>query len=231
MTEPDIDKALDSSDYFIKQSAIRDAGCTPANIDKALDDNIPPKNANISPNYFRNISILAIERQNASPANINKALNSTHPHVREKAASHQNANEDNINKALNDASGMVKLNAISNPNATPANIDKALDSNMFFVRYESIKHPNANEANFLKAWNQNHNNEVGSISEAQKTANTDMKLRILNHPRVTSAIIELALADDDLYIRLLAMRHPNATKEQKERASDDPELISYLLKK
>lgn len=117
-----LEKALNDPEHRVVYNASTNSNLSPEQIHKLLDyEHIdgPTASATISRN--------AVRHKNATPENIDKALNHESEAVRITAAQNPNASKDNITKAVNDKSPYVGRSAAYNTNSNADHIRSVIN--------------------------------------------------------------------------------------------------------
>ena len=174
MTEAEIDRALDSSDWHVRLAAILSTNATEANINKALDDI----------NYC--ICEAAAFHENATEANIDKALTLDNIY---NAICNPNATANNLRKAFKTGNMLTKLTILSQKN-----VDEDILLSVFSMK----------QATFLKINALNHKNVTEKVLEkAIKSKTIEVRALAARHPYATKKIKEKAANDAKLISYLL----------------------------
>ena len=117
------------NDWVVRAAAAQNPNCTPAHLDKALDDEHV---------YTKEY---AAHHPNATKENIDKALNDKSYNVRRSAALNPNATSEHLDKALSDKDWSVRTGVLDNPNCTKEHFDRALNDTAAIVSLAASKSP------------------------------------------------------------------------------------------
>ena len=116
-------------DSSVRSNAAQNPNCTPAHIDKALNDESDNVRANAAAN------------PNATSSHLDRAINDDHRYVRSSAARNPNATKEHLDKAFGDEYS-VRQAAASNPNCTKEHLAKALGDDHYYINVTATKNPN-----------------------------------------------------------------------------------------
>jgi len=153
----------------------------------------------------------------ATPENIDQALNDEREHVRVSAAGHPNASEGNLDRAIKDKSSFVRAAAASNTNATEKHLDRAIKDKSYGVRGSAARNPKATE---------------GHLDTAMNDKNSNVRMAAANHSNANEKHLDQALRDKDSYIRATAAGNKNATEKHLDNAlNDDDEHVRAVAAK
>lgn len=171
---------------------------------------------------------------------IKSALKSVSSTIREQAVLHKNADNNDINQAMTDDNYMVRGAAIENPKSTYENLDKAIVDKADYVTEASLSHKDMNEDRLTKILkNRNQDWLIKAKTLQHPKINTNHleiamnglpKLReaVMNHPLVTSKMLDDGLNDDSPHVAIAAINSPNATSHHVKLALESPTRLVRL---
>jgi hypothetical protein len=145
-----------------------------------------------------------------TPDHIEIGLNDKSSEVRNRAAANKAASYEQIERAIADPRTI--RGAMDNPNLTHDQISKGLASKDWSVQLAAIRHHNVTPE---------HIDDVLSMPSEKFNASSELTQEAIQHPNADSANIHKALMHDDYHVRVLALRHSNATRDHARRLVND----------
>lgn len=253
----------DPTNIMVRRQKASDSDASSSDLYKSLED----------PDH--EVRVRAAANPNLRPEHINKILNLKDDdrsfELKKTAISHQNASEANIDKALSMSNssrsiGNLGSYALSNPNATAAHIDKAMKLNDgsaisaafyynpnvtrdhvakgvkhsdWLIRNAAAKHPHAtvedhkhllknDDSDIVKTTSYEHlmKNDKANAAEHVQTALKDKGIAHLaaSHPSVSGDQLKDIITKSDYNVAESALKNKNIEPEHLHAALDRPDV-------
>lgn len=226
ITKEHIDKAINDSNSFVREAAVKHPMATSEHIQMAMNDpdrtvvRTAVRNSNATPEQLHRamdhhdtqVVWSALHNKNIDSSHIDKAMQNPDDAVREKAISHPKASIEQLNNAINGgASSHIVKAALNNPNITPEHINTALNHDSSIVRGRAAEMATTPE----------------NIDKALRDDHAHVRAKVASNPNASSAHISKALEDDESTVRTAAIRNPKATHDHLMKAVADPNRHVY----
>lgn len=213
-------RAIESGSSELHAHAARHPDLTPEHIDQFIKaDHIHPRQV-----------ARALENPNASPQNIENALNHSNTGVVIQALRSPHITEEHLRKVAKRHDGpgadpMVLGEIMKHPKATSDIHDIGMRSKKWVVRSAVMQHPNVSAKHLTQGLNDEHENvqteaiansnaNAGHITQALLPHMPDLVREFAaGHPNATPEHINMALDDPNHRVRAYAASHPKASHE------------------